>query len=726
MQRSRVLSHLTLVLLAAVFSAAFTYGYVSSERTIHHWDEAAYHDMTLAKAVYVRELPPNLPDAIGRLAHSIWVSLGRDYSDLHTLPLLPVALAFGPSRAAYVLSTTLIYLFPLALVMGAVSANVFRGPSASAFWLGAFLALVTPGFWVPTLAGYPDVGALLLVMIAVLTFLLDTGLRNSWRILAIALSLTLAVLTRRHFAYLALAVLASMALQPLMTLARCPDRKTNGWRVAGRQLSRIGLTGGAALVLMTVLGWPFVRRLLSTDFLALYASYRTPVPIVIGYYAHFYGWAILGLACLGFAAAILRGRMEGRAAVLVLAVLAVSVLCWTTTVGQLGLQYTLHFTPWIVLGLVGLASAIETIPSRMIRGAAIVLFLIFMVSNHLRSLPIPALPLSSTAGAELAGPPIHPRLFSARYPPPRRSDIKELVRMIAYLHGVATPDDPIYVAASSRVLNDDVLWHATRLLYEDPTARPFELFWRTTTLNIQHWVPFADSRDPYPLEKLMQAAFVVVGLPFQHHLDPNEQEVVRVVVDAFLERWEIAEDFALLREEFHLDRGVRAKIYRRVRPTSPQVALRTLRTMRQRMDAEPGGQPDWMLISQVPGYVAKIGGDRSYDFGWHSGGRLAPEDVRLLFLPSTMGNVKVEGAAYREDGYCQGLKLTLASISRDGASVRYGVHTHAHSPWQPFALQAEVSPSEHLMLVAQDLKGESVACRTWFWLMNLRVTGGTR
>src|SRR5262249_37174477 len=160
-----------------------------------------------------------------------------------------------------------------------------------------------------------------------------------------------------------------------------------------------------------------------------------------------------------------------------------------------------------------------------------------------------------------------------------------VVRLVDYLARAAGDNrKPVYVAASSPNLNDDLLWHANRVLHEDVLSYGSGHFWDSRHLNILHWVPLADSRDTYPLDKLMAAEYVVVATPFQCHPHPEEQKVVQVVVNAFTEPWPFARDFVRLPETFTVGDGVQVAVYRRQRPTSLATAIQTLKAMEEFID----------------------------------------------------------------------------------------------------------------------------------------------
>ena len=79
----------------------------------------------------------------------------------------------------------------------------------------------------------------------------------------------------------------------------------------------------------------------------------------------------------------------------------------------------------------------------------------------------------------------------------------------------------------------------------------------------------------------MESTFVVVAEPFQNHLQPQEQEVVSVLLEAFLSNWPVAENYEALPVEYMLEHNVSVRVFRKTAPASALVRADTLQRMRQ-------------------------------------------------------------------------------------------------------------------------------------------------
>ena len=138
---------LTIAVVAVV--ASIVWVYVSSERFFYYWDHASYQEIARETAQAFRQSPVTGWLALRR-------SFQNDYNAAFALPLIPWILSFGSSRMSFELGSALVYLVPLPLAMGAVATRLIPGRRRPAFWVAAWLALLTPMTWVPTLRGFPD------------------------------------------------------------------------------------------------------------------------------------------------------------------------------------------------------------------------------------------------------------------------------------------------------------------------------------------------------------------------------------------------------------------------------------------------------------------------------------------------------------------------------------------------------------------------------------------
>jgi hypothetical protein len=634
----RVLLHAAGLAVALAFTVALTWLYLESEKSFYPWDYGVYQDLAVRIA---GSFGTSFEKGVGAVAHSA----SEDYNAFFAVPLVPFLWVLGETRLAYELGLAVVYGLPFALAVGGVASLLVRGPRAFVFWSAAALTLLTPAAWVPLFRGFPDVGAAALVTLAVGACLRDPGLERRSTIVLVGGLLAAAVLFRRHFLFGASAVVATLALDAILertALRKLPGRpRTDLVSAAARVLLVVGMGLAAGFVLSR----PALLHLVSRDYYDLYEGYLYSGGAVARSWLEPHGWLAVVGALLGFVAGWRTGVLEPRRARFVLVVGVTSLVQWALIVRQLGEQYTLHLTPVVVLGLVSLGWTLWLRSEGVLHALVPAAALVHAVANLVFGL----------ASFELTGAPVAFRSLLAENSPPRvRQD--DVARLVATLRELATPEQPIYVAASSLTMSPSLLINAERELHGRAAAR----------LNVQ-LVPAVDSRDKYPIEPLLRARFLVRVAPLQLHLPRDRQDVVSVVHDMFTHEIGMARDFEEVPLRFALREGAVATLFRRKRPTTLETGLATLRYVQERIPETLGSQPEWSIVNgPFPAWVEK-GGDGATNFTWHPApGDSAPTAVYLLPPPE---RVRVSGTFRFVDSRCAGTTLVFSYLGPDDVAV---------------------------------------------------------
>lgn len=696
---------------------AITSTYVSSEHTFYWWDYITYQKWTRETATTLLESSHNgLHKAIDLFLRA-WRSTARDYNDFPTLLLFPFFLAFGDSRLVYVLSIALVYLLPFALVLGAIAVKLIPSSPRIVYWSTALLTLLIPVVWAPTLRGYPDAGAALLISLAILVYLQDVKLR-SWRQIAlIGFLIATTALFRRHFVYDCIAFFASVILQTLIAFGvQVNQQSRQVWHNLLKRGTQIGWTVTASLIALTLLGLPFLVKVITTDFHHLYASYEVSSDKSLQYYGLAYGLIAWIVAGLGFAVGIGTRVLSRPVATFIVTFNSFLLLQWVFVLKQPNLHYNLHFTPFVVLGFAAFGwtawSRLRKRTRTLVLGVSS-LYLIFNAViglapvDLLKNTPIHPTRFSpSYSGMGFSGDTAFTKLsalFSAHYPPLRHPDYDEIVRLVEYLRSVAGARDPIYIAASSELFNDSIVVSADTVIADD---RPLP---QQEQLNVLP-SPTTDSGDFYPLENLFQAQYVVVASPFQHHLRVEEQDVVRVVVDAFSENWEIAQDFTHLPVEFALTNGAVVSVYQRSRSTSRETAQRTLIAMQNYIGARPGGQQDWISLSELPSHKINQSPIRGNYFLQTSN----PQGpvTSFLYIGTLPEHVRITGKLRHTDNSCASASLHFDTIDTQGEVINTVelLHHPLDAPKFTLPLQTQNAAYLHFNIFANSGKDASHPC----------------
>jgi hypothetical protein len=167
-------------------------------------------------------------------------------------------------------------------------------------------------------------------------------------------------------------------------------------------------------------------------------------------------------------------------------------------------------------------------------------------------------------------------LTGIRHPPWNRNDIPEMQRMLQVLKRTLTdPADRVYVLASSRLLNSNVLGLAYLSLGKDYDVSDRVLPTHDVDLN---------NGFPTPL---LSASHVLVAEPIQYHLRPEDQRVVGIPASLILSGSGIGTAFERLPVEFKLDGDVKVYLYRKVAPLAESDVSALANVFRQYYPSHP-------------------------------------------------------------------------------------------------------------------------------------------
>lgn len=647
---SKIAANGILLLLLVLATVAVTSIYVSSERTFYWWDYAGYNTATVNTANLFRDSP-----------HQAWrgviESLSKEKNLLISLPLVPFILLFGESRLSYILSVSLIYVLPFRLLLGAISAKLIPVYPRRVFWSTVLLSLLIPMSWIPTLRGYLDTGGCVFVALAILVYLQDVKLKSWWQIPLIGCFLAVAILFRRHFAYSAIAFLGAATLQYLIEFF--PEYKaTKNQALINLFKSgvKLGLIAATSLAILMLVAGDFTRSAVTVDYRNLYAAWSLPASDILTRYAGFYGLGTWLLVAIGFSAGILTRMLAREAAIFISLFGVLSLVEWLFVLRYGYLHYTIHVTPIALLGL----SAFFWTTWLTLKGKIRYLMLgtasFYLMANAVLGLIPVKVDLS--------------RLFVNNFPPLVRSDYGEVLKLVGFLRKLAPNEEPIYIVGASNSFNANILRQANR------KVNPPEDWWKLNTIGR----PQIDSRDTYPLPELLMSQYAVVATPFQQVLPTDEQvlrsheqDVVKVVYDAFTQNWEIARDFQLLPEQFKLENNVTVSVYRRIRPTSIPTAVRTLEAMQRQIVDRPGTQLDWISLEQSvytsANYSVSRDSNKLYNIVTHPIKNSNKLDTSFLYLSSISDKAQVTGKLNLPNKQCPGVALRLTLWDKQGKLI---------------------------------------------------------
>lgn len=540
--------------LFAVAANAFTFYFLSCEKTIYYWDYVTYWQ----KFIEIGETLKSYPlYPIAKLLYSVRAS---DYNDFPAWFLLPFYYLAGPGRLSYLCSIVNVFAIPACISFAWLSLRRqpgFANISITEILIVNTVFFLNPFIWDPLLSGFLDIGGLLLANV-VLGLLWRSPLsqpKNIKSLSILALTLTLMIVFRRWYAFW---VEGFFILTGLVALAHLihPREGQSRWIYLRNWFYLAALTG----LIFSLITWPLPLKIIKTDYADIYSSMRYSENLgeFLSEFVFHFGYIQIGAALAGFGFAVAeKGALQKRA-FFVMAQGCIVFLLFTR-VQDFGRQhYYLLMQPLLYFQI-----CLGVSLRRFLYKALLLLM-------ALVSFGAVFLPICARLGDRLV--PLTP---AYRHYPEVRHDMKEIGRLISVIQVRGLKDtDRVYVLSSSEHFNSDTLKWAERSM---PINNPIGAAVLRT-----HSV---DKTDEFP-ESLFTADYVVVGDPIQYHRREEDQRVVGIPAESFLNHRGISVHYTELPETFTLDENIRLRLFKR-NETIPESEISQMRAELRRY------YPDW-------------------------------------------------------------------------------------------------------------------------------------
>ena len=603
---------------------------VANEHGFYYWDFAWYAEQTLRVADTVQASPAAAAALIGR-------SLGDDYNLVFTIPLVPWVLLFGSNRTVYILAVYFMYFAPYAILASAVARRAVPERPRYAAAVATVAVLLTPACWYHVIQGYPDVAGAALMIAGVLLYAGWVRHGGLHRAALIGLLAGLAVLLRRHYVYAVIALYAAIVIDRLIAFAGAPDGTTKA--VRARPLGGI-LAATAATVVVIVLPMPqFAAKALANQ--NLFAAYQqTPIDTAISTLATV-GAVPAIIAVIGWLSS-LRQRRVNRPELRLIALATTSwLIVWIGHSRQQPYHYP-HWVPlFVALGIALCWIDVARLRNRFARRAAYGVVAVAVAMAWSFCIPLFALDRTAANRWRLL-PDTMQRTVNPAY--------TEIAEAVSLLRTSAVPGDVVLVAASSAMLNADLVQSAERALFGRGRA----------ILNVLQ-PPVADADATGLPDYLARATFVMIAKPLQVSLPLRYQKGISVVEKAFRERWPVADDFVELSRRFTLPvESGEIRIYKRHRAASSDVRADTVRRVELEVFGHVVSPGIWAVESVLPSLVSPAA-DGSARIQLHPARVSTGKPTRASLVGFSSDRASLSGRLTFLDRRCHGVELMAAA-----------------------------------------------------------------
>lgn len=487
--------------------------YIGKSRNIYFGDASTYWD--LSRKIADGSLHCSLSEVYKSIAQ-------QDYNYLAALPGALWSKIFGVSRMSYILGLTNMYLMPAICMIYVLAKKLSKGEKLAVI----ITIAAVPALLFMTLIGFTDVGGMFPCLLCMyLYFTRDAKRTEPLRYIAIGALLVFVMLWRRWFAFFSVSFITAMLAEAIIFRKNIVPAIITA------------LTSGIILIL----GFRgFVFGKLLADYGNLYSGYKfsasTDVKLVMRYFGFI---NLLALAAGSAYTGIKKG--EKRTVFLWVQMIVCFVMFISTqTHGQ---QHLLLYMPSIIVMLLILIKYINNIK---ILALTAVLSLVSIINVNIpRQQPNSISEIKYYAAVPN---------FSMR--PIVRNDTDEILALKQKLDAKIEDGATLGVLASSFKLNEAILMNVMPSLGVKETRK-----------NYITELPQVDSRDK-DMYWLYNVNYMLVAMPAQTHLAPENQKVITEAVRSFEVYADFAEAYDEIPEFAEQINGMDIKLYKRNREVS--------------------------------------------------------------------------------------------------------------------------------------------------------------
>ncbi|MXV36941.1 MULTISPECIES: hypothetical protein [unclassified Saccharibacter] len=524
--------------LSSLFSLALTVlsvcFFVTQEQDIYSFDDTLYWGKWER---FSYELTHNPLYDLGKIFSSLWK---REYNFLPVI--LPSIFYHFPiySRLDYILSISIIYFIPSVILfsffLNKIKENHYL--SASSF-ISVLFPLTTAAFLAPTLRGYPDIGGLFFIILALFySFKINLTIPQNIKHLAIlSVLLWAAFAFRRWYLYTVISMYITIPVTSMILYSTKDSIKD-----AKQVIINIIKSGFLFLAFLAIFQGKVLYTILTFPYGQAYSAYQMGFPYSFAYTIHHISFFIIFSSLLGALLALLsKNRTYIALATACIFNEIISFSLFTRTQSP-GVQHIIPFTLWAtLLACFAHMKILDSLKLKTIR----ILYV----------LPLTLLLSFSWYNAFFIEKD-HPidSYLSAKTLPFHVDHYQNYLKMVNDIPNILGHNKRIFILSSSHtVLNDTTVTH---LLHDQMSDQIF-------LTNHVDW------RDRINTD-IIKADYILVVDPIQTHLVPTRQRIITIPAYDLLHERTIGHAFEKTPYIYQLNNDATAYLYKKIRPVSKQ------------------------------------------------------------------------------------------------------------------------------------------------------------
>ncbi len=518
----------------------FTYFYIKNESPIYIFDYSGYFENYKMMG---RLLFSDLKSFLNTLILSI---RSYDYNYSSVVLLMPFYKLIGDSRFAYILSLTIMYVFPCILLITHCIMNIIREHNEISqkeeliyFAFTMILVFTYTRLWSPTLRGLSDIIGLLPIILAFLLIKKHNFINKQKVIFPIILGVLvyLPFLFRRWYIYFIIGFYLSMFIIDLLELKKTEKDKKK--EIFFNAFKNYFLAGCTTIIMALLIQLPLIKSILNENYSETYNGYQVSLLSHFQNFWNEFGFILIILALVAIILAIFRKKYKKETLFCVLN----TAIFWFAfgQVQNMGVHHYLGISFWIILlVMLGIRQIYEVLPKY--KNIYLIIILVIFSVNFtttfiFRDKHIPIISQNN-------------KYYKLKY-----YNFNELKRLITNIEEILkdppeeNAENPkISVLADSEVISDNLI----------------DLLGNVTIKDNIVYATHIDSRDGINFNSLF-TKYIVVTSVSQLGTNANGQYVIDVPNKMIYQNKGIGKAYKFFSGPYLLDNGVEAYIYEKER-----------------------------------------------------------------------------------------------------------------------------------------------------------------